>query len=168
MAKSRSMSFVIHYFIWTGLLFVLFYLDTNPISHWINEAQRSLLLDELRWALGEERIRSVDILAHPEFRIIITQACNGLIPYYLYLGGVLAYPYARWRCKFFWAIVGYGLISAVNFGRLLFVTAMTERAPENFHWSHDIVGNFILMSAGLFLYWLFLETGSLRGRKRKG
>ena len=157
--EGGSRAFAFRYLVWLAFLFFLLYFDTNPISHWINEAQRSLLLDALRWVLGEDRIRGVDILAHPKFRIIVTRACNGLIPFYLYMAGVLAFPYVHWFCKILWGVVGYGILSTVNLGRLLFVTSMTQRAPENFHWSHDIAGNLILMSAGLSLYWIYLRFG---------
>ena len=151
-----SRKFLLHYLLWTAGLFLFFYLDTNQLSHWINEAQRNLLIEALRFSLGEERIRGLDILAHPKFRIIITQACNGLIPYYFYLAAVLAFP-KRWSDRIFWALIGYLVISVVNLLRLLFVTAMVARSPENFHWAHDLLGNLFLMAVGLALFYAYLR-----------
>lgn len=155
---TRSRRFLLHYLVWVAALFLLLYLDTNPLSHWINETQRRWLLEALRFSLGTERIRGIDILAHPHFRIIITQACNGLIPYYLYLAAILAYP-RPWRDRLIWAVLGYFVISIVNVLRLLMVTAIVARNPASFHWSHDILGNAVLMVAGLGLFYLFLRTG---------
>jgi len=158
---SPARRFVFAYLGGVALLFGLFYLDTNPLSHWINEAQRQMLLDMLKATLGEDRIRGIDILAHPKFRIFITQACNGLIPYYLYLAAVLAYP-VRWSRRLLWALIGYGVITLVNLLRLLFVTAMVERAPSNFPWSHDLVGNLMLMATGLVLFLAFVRSSEER------
>jgi len=164
---SPAQRFILAYLGWVGLLFALFYLDTNPLSHWINETQREMLLDMLRATLGEERIRGIDILAHPKFRIFITQACNGLIPYYLYLAAVLAYPVV-WSKRLLWALIGYGVISVVNLLRLIFVTAMVERAPSNFSWSHDLVGNLLLMATGMALFLLFVRFSEGReGAQRR-
>jgi exosortase/archaeosortase family protein len=153
---TQSRRFLLHYLLWVAVLFLLFYLDTNPLSHWINETQRQWLLEALRFFLGEERIRGLDILAHPHFRIIITQACNGLIPYYLYLAAILAYP-RPWRDRLLWALLGYLVISGINVLRLLMVTAIVAGNPASFHWSHDILGNALLMVAGLGLFYLFLR-----------
>jgi len=159
---SATVRFSILYGGWMLFLFLFFYFDTNPLSHWINEIQRSTLLDLLRFFLGEKRIEGIDILAHPEFRIYITQACNGLIPYYLYLAAVLAYP-SRWRDRILWGAAGYLVISAVNVLRLLFVTAMVAKNPANFGWSHNFIGNLFLMVVGLGLFYAYIRWG--RGGK---
>ena len=160
--SDASKRFLIAYGVWLAVLFGLFYLNTNPLSHWLNEWQRGTLLEMLRYFLGADRIRGIRIIAHPKFHIIITQACNGFIPYYLYLAGVFAYPYYRWSWRILWAVIGYGIISAVNVARLLFVTAMTGHSPGNFHWSHDLVGNFLLMVTGLGLFWLYIRLAPRR------
>ncbi|ADV45596.1 exosortase/archaeosortase family protein [Nitratifractor salsuginis] len=153
---TQSQRFLLHYLSWVAVLFLLFYLDTNSLSHWINETQRQWLLDALRFFLGEDRVRGLDILAHPHFRIIITRACNGLIPYYLYLAAILAYP-RSWKARLTWAVLGYGVISAVNLLRLLMVTALVAKNPSNFHWAHDLLGNALLMVTGLGLFYGFLR-----------
>ena len=157
---SPSRRFLLTYLLWVGGLFLLLYLDTNPLSHWLNETQRTLLLEQLRLFLGPERIDGIDILAHPRFRIYITQACNGLIPFYLYLAAILAFP-ASWKRRVLWGVLGYLVISAVNLLRLLFVTAMVERSPDNFPWAHDLLGNLMLMAVGLGLFLLFIRRRNL-------
>ena len=161
---SPSRRFLLAYLLWVGGLFLLLYLDTNPISRWVNEVQRTLLLDQLRFFLGAERIEGIDILAHPQFRIFITQACNGLIPFYLYLAAILAFP-ASWKRRVLWGILGYLVISAVNLLRLLFVTAMVARSPDNFPWAHDLLGNLMLMAVGLGLFLGFIRQGNSRKKR---
>ncbi len=48
----------------------------------------------------------------------------------------------------------------VNLIRLLFVTEMTRGGGENFWWSHDIVGNIMLMVVGLGLFFMFIRVSS--------
>ncbi len=152
----EAKNFVISYLIWLGVLFGLFYLNSNPFAVFLNELQRGWLMDSLRYFLGDI-VQDIYIHSAPNFRIRITYACNGLIPYYFFLASIFAYP-STWKLKFIWAVIGYFAIYLINLLRLLFVTAMTRNGGENFWWSHDIVGNLMLMVVGLGLFFWFMEV----------
>ncbi len=153
--NKHTKEFILSYLLWLGVLFGLFYLNTNHLAVFLNELQRSWLLDSLRYFLGDI-VRDIYIYSCENFRIRITYACNGLIPYYLFLASIFAYP-STWKLRFFWAILGYFAIFVVNLLRLLFVTQMTKSGGENFWWSHDIVGNLMLMVVGLGLFFSFIR-----------
>ncbi len=152
---SKSKKFVVAYLIWLGVLFGLFYFNTNSLAVFLNETQRDWLLDSLRYFLGG-MVEDIYIQPISTFRIRITYACNGLVPYYFYLASIFAYP-SSWLLKIIWAVIGYFIIYVVNLLRLLFVTEMTKSGGSNFWWSHDIVGNGMLMITGLMLFLLFME-----------
>jgi exosortase/archaeosortase family protein len=56
-------------------------------------------------------------------------------------------------------IGGYLLFSVMNVIRLLFVVYVTQHGngQEDFYWSHDLVGNFLLMLTGLGMFVLFMK-----------
>jgi exosortase/archaeosortase family protein len=57
-------------------------------------------------------------------------------------------------------IAGYVVFSLVNVWRILLVVYFVEQKGEqgNFYWSHDLLGNTILMVTGLTLFILFIKT----------
>ena len=153
--NEHTKQFIIAYILWLGVLFGLFYFNTNPLATFLNELQRGWLMDSLRYFLGDI-VKDIYIYSSDTFRIRITYACNGLIPFYLFLASIFAYP-SSWKLKIAWGIFGYFAIYIINVFRLLFVTAMTRNGGENFEWSHDIVGNAMLMIVGLSLFTSFIR-----------
>jgi exosortase/archaeosortase family protein len=145
------------------LLFTLFYLNITPLATFLNELQRGWLMDSLRYFLGDI-VQDIYIYSAPNFRIRITYACNGLIPYYLFLASIFAYP-SKWLLKIIWAVVGYFAIYWINLLRLLFVTEMTKSGGQNFWWSHDLIGNLMLMVVGLGLFFLFIRVSDVLNKK---
>ncbi len=144
---SKSRKFLIAYFLWITLLFGIFYFNTNSLAVVLNEIQRDWLLKSLKYLL-KDMVQDIYIYPTSSFRIRITYACNGLIPYYFYLASIFAYP-SSWILKIIWAVIGYFVIYVVNLLRLLFVTEMTKSGGSNFRWSHDIIGHGMLMITGL-------------------
>jgi len=59
-------------------------------------------------------------------------------------------------------LIGYVVFSLVNVGRILLVVYATKEGngQEEFYWSHDLVGNGILMMTGLVLFVTFIRTAS--------
>lgn len=151
----HTKSFLLSYVIWLGVLFGLFYFNTNSFAVFLNELQRGWLMDSLRYFLGDI-VKDIYIYSCDTFRIRITYACNGLIPYYLFLASIFAYP-STWTLRLIWAVLGYFAIYIVNVARLLFVTEMTRSGGANFGWAHDIVGNLMLMAVGLTLFISFMR-----------
>jgi len=153
--------FVTQYFLFLALLFALFYLPTTVISASINDAQSKLTLYALDFFLKPNQLQGIDIWINPHYKIIINQSCNGVIPILFLVASILAYP-SRIFHKIIWILMGYVIFTMVNVIRILLVVYATENGEGQgeFYWSHDLLGNFMLMITGLVLFILFIKTSS--------
>lgn len=142
-------------------LFEFFYWMQSPLATDINNFQTNLTLGVLDPFLKRGQLNGVDIIISPRYKLIITQACNGLIPYLIFLAAVLAFP-SSWANRVFWAFVGYVTFFVVNIMRLLLVTYYVTKTPRNFEMSHDIYGNLLLMITGTVLFYLYLRGSRFR------
>lgn len=147
------------YFLFLIGLFTLFYADTNVFSTYINEAQTALTLFSLNLFLEPAQLKGIDIWINPQYKIVIDQACNGMIPILFLFAAILAYPSALWH-KIIWMGAGYVLFSLVNVLRILLVVYFVEQkeGQGNFYWAHDLLGNALLMGVGLGLFVAFIKT----------
>lgn len=154
--------FITLYFLFLVILFTLFYAPTSSMSILLNEGQRELTLYLLEIFLKPEQLKGADIWITPHYKIIISQACNGVIPILFLFASILAYPSTVGQ-KLFWMVLGYVLFSAVNVFRILLVVYFTQTGEgrKDFYWSHDIVGNILLMLTGLGIFIAFIKTSSL-------
>ena len=155
--------FIALYFLFLVILFVFFYAPTSIISTGVNQAQTALTLDALDIFLEPKQLDGIDIWINPHYKIIISQACNGIIPILFLWASILAYP-SIWKRKIFWMLFGYVVFFVMNVIRILLVVYVTqEGAGKNeFHWSHDIVGNSLLMITGLILFVSFIRSSSTK------
>ncbi|WP_295419936.1 exosortase/archaeosortase family protein [Sulfurovum sp.] len=147
------------YFLYLALLFVFFYAPTSALSTLLNEGQTKLTLFLLGLFLEPGQLKGIDIWVNPHYKIIINQACNGMIPILFLFASILAYPSSVLH-KLLWLLIGYIVFSVVNIMRLLFVSYATQtgNGQEEFYWSHDLVGNALLMLTGLGLFIAFIKT----------
>ncbi len=141
---------------------MLFYADTPLLSKLVNESQTKLTIFFLKIFLTPGQLQGVDIWINPQYKIIINQACNGLIPIIFLFASIFAYPSTLWH-KIYWMIIGYTVFTLVNVFRILLVVYFVEQKAgrENFYWSHDLMGNALLMGVGLLLFIAFIKTSSL-------
>jgi len=153
--------FIALYFLFLALLFTLFYADTSIISNTLNQGQTKLTLYFLTIFLEPGQLKGIDILINPYYRIIINQACNGIIPILFLWASILAYPSRIWH-KILWIGIGYLIFTFVNVLRILLVVHFVEQegGKGNFYWSHDLLGNSLLMIVGLGLFVAFVKTSS--------
>ena len=151
--------FIAFYFLFLAILFILFYVQTNPLSTTINDAQTSLTLAMLNLFLEPSQLQGIDIWINPHYKIIINHSCNAMIPILFLFAAILAYPSSLGH-KFFWMNTGYMVFSLVNVLRILLVVHFVaqEEGRGNFYWSHDLLGNALLMVVGLSLFILFIKT----------
>jgi exosortase/archaeosortase family protein len=149
------------YFFYLVLLFTLFYADTSAISLWLNEKQTQLTLSLLDLFLEPGQLKGIDIWITPQYKIYISQACNGFIPIFFLWAAILAYPVKLWY-RLLWLGIGYIIFVLMNIVRLLIVVYFAEQAKGggSFYWSHDLLGNAILMLTGLGLFILFIKSSS--------
>ena len=144
------------------LLFALLYADTSFLSKGPNAWQGELTLALLGLGLEPGQLQGNEIIINPSYRLIITQACNGMIPILFYWASVIAYP-SGLLYKLLWLAIGYSVISLVNVMRILLVTYMlTKGGRENFELAHDVIGNAILMAIGLLLFVLFIRARQVK------
>jgi exosortase/archaeosortase family protein len=155
--------FILLYLGMLALLFLLFYADTSVISERLNTWQGALTLSLLDIGLEPGRVQGNEIIISPTYKLIITQACNGMIPILFYWASVIAYPVSP-VYKLLWMIIGYVIISLINVLRILFVVQMVKGGREHFELAHDVIGNAILMATALLLFVLFIKTA---GRSRR-
>jgi exosortase/archaeosortase family protein len=141
------------------LLFTLFYANTSIVSLFLNEMQTKYTLLFLEIFLEKGQLQGIDIWINSHYKIIITQSCNGMIPTLFLYASILAYP-SSVRHKLLWMLIGYILFFIVNAIRLLFVVYVTQTGGGQaaFYWSHDLVGNAMLMFTGLGLFIAFIKT----------
>jgi exosortase/archaeosortase family protein len=153
--------FVALYFLFLVLLFTFFYAPTSAVSTLLNEGQTKLTLFFLDMFLAPEQLKGIDIWINPHYKIIINQACNGVIPILFLFASILAYP-STWGHKIVWMSIGYVLFSVANVWRILLVVYVTQtgEGQREFYWSHDLVGNTLLMITGLGLFISFIKTSS--------
>jgi exosortase/archaeosortase family protein len=153
--------FIALYFLFLLILFTLLYADTSIVSTILNNTQTKLTLFLLNIFLDPGQLQGIDIWINPHYKIIINQACNGIIPILFLWASILAYPSTIWH-KILWIVIGYILFTLVNVFRILLVVHFTEQqaGQANFYWSHDLLGNSILMLVGLGLFIAFIKTSS--------
>jgi len=156
--------FILRYFLFLAILFTLFYEETSIVSRVLNDAQTNLTLLFVSFFLEPWQLQGIDIWINPHYKIIINQACNGMIPILFLFASILVYSAGIWH-KVFWMLLGYLFLSMVNVGRILLVVYVTkESGRAQFYWSHDLVGNVLLLFAGLGLFIAFIQTSSKRGK----
>ena len=132
----------------------------------LNQGQTQLTLFGLNLFLKPEQLQGIDIMINPHYKIIINQACNGMIPILFLWASILAYPAKFWH-KVLWIILGYFVFSVVNVARILLVVYSVEEGGRgNFYWSHDLLGNSILMFVGLGLFVAFIKTSGKSSQQR--
>ncbi|DAB39901.1 MAG TPA: hypothetical protein CFH81_06685 [Sulfurovum sp. UBA12169] len=150
--------FVALYFFFLALLFVFLYAPTTEISVMLNETQTQLTLFLLKWFLQPQQLQGIDIWINPQYKIVITQACNGMIPILFLFASILAYPSTILH-KIIWMLIGYLSFTVINVLRLLMVVYFVQRegGRDNFYWAHDLLGNFLLMILGLLLFFAFIK-----------
>jgi len=155
--------FLALYFLFLLLLFVFFYAPTTDISVAINTLQNRWTLAALNLFLEPRMLKGVDIWVNSHYKIVITQACNGMIPILFLYASILAYP-SRMKHKIIWMIVGYIIFFMVNIARLIWVVYVTQegKGHGDFYWSHDIIGNIILMLTGVGLFWSYIKTSEVK------
>ena len=151
--------FIALYILFLCGLFVLFYAPTSSISTIFNDVQTKLTLFTLDFFLKPEQLQGIDIWINPQYKIIITKACNGIIPILFLWASIFAYP-TKLLPKIIWSVIGYIVFFIVNIIRILWVVYITQHGEGQgeFYWSHDLVGNSLLMLTGLGLFILFIKT----------
>lgn len=152
--------FVLAYPFWLAMLFGLLYWghywSYSPLGEIIDSYQRGWIMPTLD-AILPNQIEKFDIIISKRYHVVITPECNGLIPYFIYLAGVLAYP-KRLLIKFKWALLGFLAFNIANIIRLYIVVLVVNKYGDGaFFYIHDIGGNLLLIGVGAILFLRYLN-----------
>jgi exosortase/archaeosortase family protein len=97
------------------------------------------------------------ILISDTYTLIVTQACNGMVPLWMFYASILAVRTA-WVYQLKWMVAGYITIFVVNVFRIWFVAFFAkEMGQSSFFLAHDLVGNIILIVTGTLLFFIYLR-----------
>ena len=155
-----SNRFLIAFPLWLLVIFGLFYWGKywsySPIGEYLDSSIRAAIMPILD-LLFNNPIINYDIVINPRYRIVITPECNGLIPYFMILAAILAYPCGIKR-KLIWAISAFLIIFIVNIIRLYIVVAVVNNfGTQYFYLVHDIGGNILLVATGAIIFLTYLK-----------
>lgn len=161
--------FSIRYVFWVACLFGLLFFELYSPLFALNQWQTELTkLITQWWVIGLDLpvvIQGATLKLSNGMNLHIVHECNGLVPFLLYLAGVLAYP-TYWKSKFVWAMLGYVVLQLVNTVRMLLITLVVIEDKGLFHISHDWVGRYsvALLTLGLFfMFTHYVKVIGLRG-----
>lgn len=148
-------TFSYRYFGLLVLLFVVWYWDGSPVAIFVNHYQTKWTLFFLDLGLQEGQLKGIDIMINPHYKIIVTKACNGMIPIWVLSSAILSYPVV-WVYRARWIFLEYMVLTGVNIARLLMVAHFVKRQSD-FPLYHDLFGNFLLVVTVLLLFYFFLR-----------
>jgi len=141
-----------------NVLNILLY--TDNISNTINSFQKETTLYFLN-LFFEDRMFNDYIIISNSYKLFISKACSGLIPFLFFVASVLAYHSSVYS-KIVWISIGYIVILFANILRIIFVAQMVVIDQQNFFWAHDYVGNISLVLLGIYLFFMFIKTSTQR------
>jgi exosortase/archaeosortase family protein len=149
--------FLLTYWLGTLLLLGLFYWEYSPFSSFINSYQTAITSLLTSFSLEEGMVLGNQILITQHYGLVIEDACNGMIPYLIFLASILAFPASHLH-KLKWAMMGYVVISSVNIFRIWLITQFVMQEQSSFSLAHDYIGNTLLIFTGLILFVMFIKT----------
>ncbi len=156
----KYLRFLILYPFWFIILFGIFYWgeywDLSIIGKAIDSALRTQIMDILKLFINNKVVNEFEFIINPQYSVVITPECNGLIPYFIFLAAILAYP-SSISLKIIWAFLGFVLFFIINIIRLIVVIYIVNIfGYESFFYIHDIGGNLLLIGIGLLMFKGFL------------
>ena len=130
--------------------------QTELVVHWIHEPlSRALaaIVATLLIPFGEVTVAG-EHLRFESFQAQIVEACNGLLPAFLFCAAVLAFP-CRWRDRGWGILLGIPTIFVINIARIFSLMLLGAHRPhlvEKVHidiWQTAVV----ILAMALWLYW---------------
>lgn len=134
------------------------FLYTDFISNAVNNFQKESTLYFLS-LFFEDRMFNDYIIISDSYRLFVSKACSGLIPFLFFVASILAYD-SSIQSKIVWLAIGYIVILFANISRIVFITKMVLIDQQNFFWAHDYIGNMFLLLLGISLFYLFIQNST--------
>jgi exosortase H (IPTLxxWG-CTERM-specific) len=90
-----------------------------------------------------------------EFEVSVGEACNGVLPTYIFLSAVLAFP-SRWRDKALGALLGTAAIFLINLIRVVTLMVYGAHWLESFQQVHIYVWQtlVVVLSMAVWVFWV--------------
>lgn len=141
------------------LLLMALYAATLPspfVERWLHSPASRLvaLVSAPLLSLAGDVAISGTHLRFEGFRAVIVDACNGVLPTWIFLAAVLAFP-CSWRDRLEGALIGVPAIFAINVARVVSVMILGSQRPdlvERVHidlWQAAVV----ILTMGIWLFW---------------
>lgn len=119
----------------------------EPLSHWVAALSVPLL------SLAGTASSSGNYLNFNGFAASIVEACNGVLPTYIYVAAVLAFP-SRWREKLWGILIGIPAIFGINLARVVTLMLVGASWPELFELIHIYVWQTLVIALSMVI-WIF-------------
>ena len=150
--------FVLRFVIWSLLLFSLVYFEKYSPFYFVNVFQTDATNLIMGWwvNLFDIPVRLIDdvVVFEHGLKLLILNECNGLVPFFLYVSGLLAYP-TFYMSKFKWLLVGMVTLLTLNMIRIIAITLIVIDYPDSFELAHNIVGRYSVGVVTLYLFYYF-------------
>jgi len=99
-----------------------------------------------------------------DFQVQVVEACDGVLPTYIYLAAVLAFP-SRWAAKAWGVLIGVPAIFLINLARMSSLMLLGAWRPELFEKVHIYVWQALVIAFSMAL-WVFWAERFVRPRPR--
>ncbi len=88
------------------------------------------------------------------YRAVVVEACNGVLPTYIFLAAVCAFP-SRWRDKLWGALLGIPLIYLINVIRVISLMVLGASRPDLVERIHIDVWQtaVVILAMGIWIFW---------------
>jgi exosortase/archaeosortase family protein len=106
-------------------------------------------------ALFGETSLSGTYLRFEGFDAVIVEACNGVLPTYIFVAAVLAFP-SRWQDKLRGVLIGVPAVFAINLVRVVSLMLVGARRPDLVERVHIDVWQtaVVALAMGLWVFWV--------------
>jgi len=148
--------FLLRYVTAVLVLMLFEYVDFTGLSEMLNRWQTQITLYGISYFIDASYISSDMLIVSSQLKLQITQACNGMLPFFFYLAGVAASRTSLWE-KLLWSIIGYVVITIANVGRIVSVYYLSKTDPTWFDPAHHVAGNLLMVSVVMALLLLFFK-----------
>ena len=143
--------------------------QTPFVVRWVHEPMSrlvALICVPLLSVLGETSLSGTH-LTFDGFRAVIVEACNGVLPTYIFLAAVLAFP-STWRDKLSGVLLGIPVIFVINVARVISLMILGARKPDIVERVHIDVWQtaVVVLAMATWIFWAERLVGrrpALRG-----
>lgn len=132
--------------------------STGPAQQQIHEPLARFIariVGTLLSPLGQTSIQG-NYLGFKGFQVTIVEACNGILPTYIYLSAVLAFP-SDWRAKGWGMLIGIPAIFVINLVRVASLMLLGAYRPEIFERVHIYVWQALVIALTVAVWIIWAE-----------